>query len=75
MFRFLQGPANPYKRGSTIVSKGGALNSGVVEEIEGLDEYNFTEQYHTFQSNGYAVDPGSTAIVGDAKKHAEGDGS
>jgi hypothetical protein len=42
--------------------------------MEGLEEYNFQEQYHTFQSNGYAVDPGGTAIVGDAKAHAEGEG-
>ena len=43
-------------------------NSGYVEEIEGLEEYNFQEQYHTFQSYGYAVDPGSMAVVGDAAK-------
>jgi len=68
MYKEAEGPANPYKRTQTMVVGKSTCNSGYVEEIEGLEEYNFQEQYHTFQSYGYAVDPGSMAVVGDAAK-------
>jgi len=58
----------------TVINGQPTNHSGYVEEMEGLEEFNFAEQYHTFQSKGYAVDPGSTGIVGDAQKHAEAGG-
>lgn len=75
MYKEAEGPANPYKRGLTVTAGRSSNNSGYVEEIEGLEEYNFQEQYHTFQSYGYAVDPGSMEVIGDAKSHADKEGA
>jgi len=76
MFKAPEGPANPFKRGQAVVNGRIMNNSGYVEEMEGVEEYNFQEQYHTFQTHGYAIDPATTEVVGDVVQwHAKGGGS
>ncbi|KAJ1450191.1 WD40-repeat-containing domain protein [Pelagophyceae sp. CCMP2097] len=63
----LQGPEHPFRRGLHEASlESGSVHAGGAVDRANIDDWCFHEQFHTFQSYGYAEDAaGGGRIVGD----------
>jgi hypothetical protein len=71
MWREVEGPQHPGRRGSTLGLRQGIVQNAVTGFVEptSMNEYAFDEQYNTFQRMGYAQDPsenGTRAVIGDS---------
>jgi len=66
------GPAHPYKEEMHVPATGKKIHTGVLEKAS-MEEWSFTEQYHTFHNYGWAHDSAGQ-IVGSEKSFTNGQG-
>mmetsp|Transcript_17762 Transcript_17762/g.26802 ORF Transcript_17762/g.26802 Transcript_17762/m.26802 type:complete len:586 (-) Transcript_17762:194-1951(-) len=67
-----EGPAHPYKEEMYVPATGKKVHTGVLEKAQ-LEEWAFSEQYHTFHQFGWAQDS-QGQLVGDEQKFTNGQG-
>jgi len=74
-----EGPSHPYRRNGTVTNN--SRPNGAVEPTA-IGEYEFDEQFNTFQSFGYAANPsamlgagGESEVLGDVKAWAKNQGA
>eukprot|EP00656_Telonema_subtile_P002299 TRINITY_DN1100_c0_g1_i3.p1 TRINITY_DN1100_c0_g1~~TRINITY_DN1100_c0_g1_i3.p1 ORF type:complete len:557 (+),score=152.96 TRINITY_DN1100_c0_g1_i3:155-1825(+) len=74
-----EGPAHPFRRTGTVTAN--SRPNGAVEAVA-VNQYDFDEQYNTYQTFGYAMDPsaqlaagGAGEVIGDAKAWAASQGA